>query len=191
MEGRYDTARLRTVVDALIIETGGFGLFHDGEQLALLRRLAEQRGLLVLTDSDGAGFVIRNYIAGAIPPQLVKHAYIPEIAGKERRKTAASKEGLLGVEGMDGALILKALQRAGATFEEQDASEKRPFLTKADLYADGLSGGPDSAARRERLMVYLDLPRKLSVNRLLKVINATLSEEEYRRAVEVLREKQP
>lgn len=185
VEGRYDTARLRTVVDALVVETGGFGLFRDREQLALLRRLAAQRGLVILTDSDGAGFVIRDYLAGAIPPAQVKHAYIPEIAGRERRKTAPSKEGLLGVEGVDGSLILEALRRAGVTFlEENETPARQAFLTKGDLYADGLSGCPDSALRRERLLDYLGLPHKLSTNRLLEVINATLTPEEYRAALE-------
>ena len=148
VEGKYDAIRVKSAVDALVVETGGFGVFHDKERLAFLRRLAAQRGLLILTDSDGAGFVIRNYLAAAIPADQLKHAYIPEVPGKERRKAAASKEGLLGVEGIDNARILETLRRAGATFEEEETPFGRPFLTQAAMREDGLSGGPDSAARR-------------------------------------------
>ena len=122
VEGKYDAIRVKSAVDALVVETGGFGVFHDKERLAFLRRLAAQRGLLILTDSDGAGFVIRNYLAAAIPADQLKHAYIPEVPGKERRKAAASKEGLLGVEGIDNARILETLRRAGATFRPGKSS---------------------------------------------------------------------
>lgn len=184
VEGRYDTARLKTVVDAMVVETNGFGLFKDKERLELLRCLAAKRGLLILTDSDSAGFLIRNYLSGALPPEQIKHAYIPGIAGKERRKSAPSREGLLGVEGVDNGVIEAALQRAGATFEEEDVPRPAaPFLTKADLVADGLSGGPDSAARREQLLRRLGFPAKLSANRLLEAINATMTREEYRQAL--------
>lgn len=184
VEGKYDAIRVKSAVEAVVVETHGFGLFRDKEQLALLRRLAASRGAVVLTDSDGAGFVIRNYLSGVLPPSQVKHAYIPEIAGKERRKAAPSKEGLLGVEGVDNAVILEALERAGAAFEEDERESAAPWLTKGDLFADGLSGGPDSAVRREALLRLLGLPRKLSANRLLEVINATMTPEEYRRALE-------
>ena len=188
VEGKYDAIRVKSAVDALVVETGGFGVFHDKERLAFLRRLAAQRGLLILTDSDGAGFVIRNYLAAAIPADQLKQAYIPEVPGKERRKAAASKEGLLGVEGIDNARILETLRRAGATFEEEETPIGRPFLTKAAMMEDGLSGGPDSAARRERLLVSLGLPRKLSANRLLEIINATMTQEAYRQALDGLTE---
>ena len=121
VEGRYDKNALRQAVEATVIETGGFGVFKDGEKLALLRRLAAERGLILLTDSDGAGFVIRNFLKGAIPPDRLKQAYIPDIYGKERRKTAPGKEGKLGVEGMPPAVLLQALERAGAVFEDGDA----------------------------------------------------------------------
>ena len=186
VEGKYDAIRLKSAVDALVVETGGFGVFRDKDMLAFLRRLAEQRGLLILTDSDGAGFVIRNYLAAAIPADRLKHAYIPEVPGKERRKAAASKEGMLGVEGIDNARILEALRRAGATFEDEEAPAAQAFLTKAGMVEDGLSGGPDSAARRERLLVSLGLPRKLSANRLLEIINATMTQEAYRQALDAL-----
>lgn len=179
VEGRYDRMRLNSIVEAVIVETGGFGIFRDTERMRLLRRLADSRGLIVLTDSDSAGFVIRDHLSSALPPNRVKHAYIPELAGKERRKTTPSKEGLLGVEGVDGEVILEALRRAGATLDGQEAALPPPLVDKARLYADGLTGMPDSAVRRENLLRLLGLPTKLSVNRLMDVINATMSEEEY------------
>lgn len=180
VEGRYDRMRLNSIVDAVIVETAGFGIFRNKEQMNLLRRLAESRGIIVLTDSDSAGFVIRDHLSSALPPSQVKHAYIPELAGKERRKTAPSKEGLLGVEGVDGETILEALRRAGATLDDQQAERRPPLTDKARLFEDGLTGGKDSASRREKLLAMLGLPAKLSVNRLMDVINATLSEEDYR-----------
>ena len=146
VEGRYDKNTLAQIVDAPILETSGFGIFHDRQRLALLRRLAETRGIIVLTDSDGAGFVIRNYLRGAIDPSQVKHAYIPDIAGKERRKRAASKEGKLGVEGMRPDVLLEALRRAGATIEGEETPASGARITKADLYAAGLTGGPPAPA---------------------------------------------
>lgn len=179
VEGRYDKAKLAGLVDALIVETEGFGLFHDKEKLAYLRRLAAERGLIVLTDSDGAGFLIRGKIAGAIPKEQLKHAYIPDIYGKERRKEKPSKEGKLGVEGMDGDTLRRALERAGATFEEQaPGAGERPPLTKGDLYELGLSGGLDSAARRAALQRALGLPERLSANGLLEALNALVTREE-------------
>lgn len=154
VEGRYDKNTLSQLVDGVILETRGFGIFKDGERLALLRRLAAEQGLIVLTDSDGAGFVIRNYLKGAIDPALVKHAYIPDRYGKERRKRAPGREGKLGVEGMSPAVLEEALRRAGATLLDApapDAPPRRP-ITKADLFADGLSGGPGAAERRQSLL---------------------------------------
>lgn len=184
VEGKYDAIRLHSAVDATVIETNGFGIFKDKEMLGLLRRLAEKRGLLILTDSDGAGFVIRDFLGGAIPKEQVKHAYIPEIIGKERRKTAPSKEGLLGVEGIDNAVILEALCRAGATFVGEDTP---PFegchLTKADLFEMGLTGGVDSAEKRRRLQKALGLPEKVSANRLLEILNTAVLPEELAQAM--------
>ena len=180
VEGRYDKIRLASAVDTVIETTDGFGIFRNAEQLQLLRRLAAQRGLIVLTDSDTAGFVIRDYLSGAIPPAQLKHAYCPEIVGKERRKTAPSKEGLLGVEGVAAEKLVAALRLAGATFEEETtAADSPPWLTKARLFEDGLNGGADSAARRAWLLRRLGLPQKLSVNRLLAVLNATVTEDAY------------
>lgn len=179
VEGRYDRARLQAVTQAVIVETDGFGIFRDREKLALLRRLAKTRGLIVLTDSDAAGFLIRDKLAGAIPPSQLKHAYIPDIPGKERRKSVPGKEGLLGVEGMDKAVLEIALRNAGATVLGETRTAVQPVVTKARLYEDGLSGTDGSAALRERFLVRLGLPRKLSANRLLEVINATMTEEAY------------
>lgn len=186
VEGKYDTLRLHGVVDALIIETGGFGIFRDKEKLALLRRLAAERGLLVLTDSDSAGFVIRDFLSGVIPPEQIKHAYIPEIAGKERRKPHASKEGLLGVEGIDGAVIEAAIRRAGVTPLGETETVKKAFLTKTDLFSDGLSGGADSAEKRRRFATAAGLPASLSANRLLSVINTVMTQEQYRELLAII-----
>jgi len=174
VEGRYDKNTLSQVVDALILETSGFGIFKDGERLALLRRVARERGLIVLTDSDGAGFVIRDFLKGAVDPALVKQAYIPDRPGKERRKRAPGKEGKLGVEGMDPHTLLEALRRAGATFliGEEDRAPTGTPITKADLFAAGLSGGEGSAQRRQKLLRELDLPEHMSPNALLAVLNA-------------------
>lgn len=187
VEGRYDKNTLSQIVDAVIIETEGFGIFSDREKLSLLRRMAEKRGLVILTDSDGAGFVIRNYLKGAIDPSLVKHAYIPDIPGKERRKSAPSKEGKLGVEGMDRQTILTALKNAGVRLEGGDEPSKTDAedrITKADLFALGLSGGEGSRQRRLALQRRLDLPERLSPNALLDVLNALMTREEFLSSVE-------
>lgn len=173
VEGRYDKAALAGVADTLILETAGFGVFKDGERLAFLRRLAAKRGLIVLTDSDGAGFVIRNYLKGAIPREQVKHAYIPDVYGKERRKQAPGREGKLGVEGMSPQVLRQALLRAGATVLDGDAPDRpQGDLTPADLFALGLSGTPDAAARRAELLKRLDLPEHMSAKALLAALNA-------------------
>ena len=178
VEGRYDKNTLAQIVDAPILETSGFGIMKDRQQLALLRRVAETRGLIVLTDSDGAGFVIRNYLKSAIPAQYLKQAYIPELYGKEKRKTAPGKEGKLGVEGMRPPVILEALRRCGATFEEQEASCPKGTITKQDLMALGLSGGPNSSEKREKLLQQLDFPTQMSSNAMLQALNLLLSREE-------------
>ena len=179
VEGRYDKNALSQVVDAVIIETSGFGIFNDAEKRKLLQTMAEARGLIVLTDSDGAGFVIRNYIKGCVDPKLVKHAYIPEIYGKERRKSAPSREGKLGVEGMKPQVLLDALIRAGATFDDEENKKTAPRISKADMYARGLSGREGSAEKRARLIKQLGLPERLTADALLDVLNATMSREEF------------
>lgn len=177
-EGRYDKDTLSQVFDAVIIETGGFGVFNDREKLALLRRLAESRGLVILTDSDGAGFQIRNFLRGAIDPAKVKHAYIPDIPGRERRKKTGSKAGTLGVEGMRPEVLIEALRRAGATMDDAPTAAVRGQITAADMYALGLSGGADSAARRSKLLAALELPEKLHGAALRDVLSALFTPEE-------------
>ena len=179
VEGRYDKNTLSQVVDAVIIETSGFGIFNNVQKQKLLRSMAEKHGLIVLTDPDGAGFVIRNFIKGCVDPKLVKHAYIPEIAGKEKRKRIASKEGHLGVEGMRPQLLLEALKRAGATFTDGEEAIPGERISKADMFKMGLSGGEGSRARRAALIKKLDLPEKLSADALLDVLNALMSREEF------------
>ena len=179
VEGRYDKNTLSQVVDAVIIETSGFGIFNNKEKQRFLNKMAQTRGLIVFTDSDGAGFVIRNFIRGCVDPTLVKHAYIPEIYGKERRKRQASKEGQLGVEGMRPQILLDALKRAGATFEGECAEAPAALITKADMYKMGLSGGEGSRAKREALLKKLELPSKLSSDALLDVLNALMSREDF------------
>ena len=173
VEGRYDKNTLSQVVEATVVSLGGFSIFNDREKLAFLRRLAEERGLILLTDSDGAGFVIRNYLKGALPKDRVKQAYIPDIHGKERRKRRAGKEGKLGVEGMRPEVLLEALRRCGATFLDgtEETARTREPITKADLVAWGLSGGADSAARRQALLRRLDLPERLTANGMLEALN--------------------
>lgn len=182
VEGRYDKNTLAQIVDAPILETAGFGVFRDKRQLGFLRRVAETRGLIVLTDSDGAGFVIRNHLKSAIDPKYLKHAYIPDIPGKERRKSAPGKEGKLGVEGMTPEVLLEALRRAGATIEGEQ-SHPRTAITKQDLVELGLSGGKNSSEKRKALMKTLNLPEHMSPNALLQALNLLYSPEELRTAV--------
>ena len=180
VEGRYDKNTLSQIVDAPILETAGFGIFKDKKQLALLRQVAEKRGLIVFTDSDGAGFVIRNHIKSAIPTKFLKHAYIPDIAGKERRKREAGKEGKLGVEGMTKDVILESLRRAGATIEGEDTPAQQS-ITKQDMMELGLSGGTGSSEKRLLLLKKLDLPEHMSANALLQALNLLYSLDELKR----------
>ena len=170
VEGRYDKNTLSQIVDAPILETSGFGIFKDKKQLALLRPVAENRGLIVFTDADGAGFVIRNHIKSAIPAKFLKHAYTPDIMGKERRKSAPGKEGKLGVEGMRPEIILDALRNAGATIEGEVVAEHNR-ITKQDLMELGLSGGADASAKRLSLLKKLGLPEHMSANAMLQALN--------------------
>ena len=196
VEGRYDMARLSSIVDAPIFQTNGFGVFKNKELTSMLRRLAEQRGIIILTDSDSAGFVIRNHISGIIPPNLVKHAYIPPVPGKERRKAVPSKEGLLGVEGMDRETLMESLRRAGATilaeneqFGIADNDSDEPPLTTWDLYSAGLSGITGSAGRRAALLSSLGFPSAMTSARLLTVLNACISRSVFEKLVEEITEK--
>ena len=179
VEGRYDKNALSQIVDAVIIETSGFGIFNDAGKRRLLTRMAEAKGLIVLTDSDGAGFMIRNFIKGCVAPELVKHAYIPDIYGKERRKAKASKEGKLGVEGMSPGILLDALVKAGATIDGSCSELNEIRISKADMYARGLSGRPGSSELRKRLLEKLDLPERMTADALLDVLNAIMDREEF------------
>lgn len=181
VEGRYDKNTLAQLVDTLILTTEGFGIFKDDQKAALLRRIALQRGIIVLTDSDGAGFVIRNHLKGILPPDTLKQAYIPDRYGKERRKRAPGKEGKLGVEGMRPEVLERALRDAGATILGEAApSTERRQITRLDLYQDGFSGGPNSAARRGGLLKALALPERLTAKALPEVLNTLLTYEEYK-----------
>lgn len=171
VEGKYDKNTLSQIVDAPILMTSGFGIFKDTEQLRLLRETAVRRGLVVFTDSDGAGFVIRNHLKSAIPSQYLKHAYIPDIAGKEKRKAAPGKEGKLGVEGMTPAIIISALRAAGATILDEEVSLPAGRITKQDMMSLGLSGGADSSFKRIQLQKRLKLPEHMSANALLEALN--------------------
>ena len=180
VEGRYDKNALSQVVDAVILETGGFGIFKDKQKQALLRKPAGRRGLIVLTDPDGAGFVIRNFIKGCVPPQQIKQAYVPDLYGKEKRKSSPSKEGKLGVEGMRPQVLLQALERAGATFRDKiETASPKQKISKADLYRCGLSGGEGSREKRARLLERLELPERLTADGLLDVLNAMMTREDF------------
>lgn len=182
VEGRYDKIKLSSILDAVIIETDGFAIFNDKEKQGLIRRLAETKGLLILTDSDSAGFKIRSFIKGIVPAEYIKNAYIPDIFGKEKRKTEPSKEGKLGVEGIKPDIIMEALEKAGVFCEAVEEAQRRE-ITKLDLYEDGLSGGQNSDALRKKLLKHLSLPERLTVNSLLQILNTFLTFEEYKKAV--------
>ena len=193
VEGRYDVNTVKQLVDTIVLETGGFRIFSDKERLSMFRQLARTRGLLILTDSDGAGMVIRNYLKGAIPPSQVKHAYIPEIFGKESRKRMASKEGKLGVEGMKPDVLREALRRAGATIldgeVQQGSAPSGPPIKKSDLYALGLSGKPGSEHLREQVLHMLGLPSHLSANALIEFLNTVSNRDALAILVEEIRKK--
>ena len=179
VEGKYDQNTLSQLVDTTIFQTRGFGVMHDKALLELLRKAAKTTGLIIFTDSDGAGFVIRNFLKGALPKEGVFHAYIPDIPGKEKRKRAPGKEGLLGVEGMTKEILLSALENAGADLGGE--AEKRPgdTITKFDLYTVGLSGRPDSAAKRAAFLEKLRFPAHMSANALLGALNLLYTREEF------------
>lgn len=183
VEGRYDKNTISQVVDATVIELGGFSVFHDRERVALLRRLAKERGIILFTDPDGAGFVIRNHLKGAIEEGRVLQAYAPDVFGKEKRKRIGGKEGKLGVEGMKPEVILDALKRAGATFDGENAGNRGERLTKSDLMELGLVGD-GSSAKRAALIKKLELPEHLSANALLEVLNLLYTKDELLKLME-------
>ena len=179
VEGKYDQNTLLQLVDATIFQTRGFGVMHDKALLELLRKAAKTTGLIIFTDSDGAGFVIRNFLKGALPKEGVLHAYIPDIPGKEKRKRAPGKEGLLGVEGMTKEILLSALENAGADLGGEAAKKPGDTITKFDLYTVGLSGRPDSAAKRAAFLEKLRFPAHMSANALLDALNLLYTREEF------------
>ncbi len=182
VEGKYDKIKLSSVIDGVIIETEGFGIFKDKEKQKLIRQLAEEKGLLILTDSDSAGFVIRSFISSIVNNKYIVNAYIPDILGKEKRKDTPSKEGKLGVEGVSREIIEAALKQAGIGCEEVPDTERKA-VTNTDLYSDGLSGGADSKNKRKKFLKYLDLPEKMTTKAMLELINIFMTYEDYKTAV--------
>lgn len=178
VEGKYDKARLSGVIDALIITTDGFGIFSSKEKQAFIKKIAREKGILILTDSDAAGFKIRNFLKNIAPADSVTHAYIPDIYGKEKRKESPSKEGKLGVEGIDNSLLTKALLDSGLFCEKSEKTECRQ-ITNADLFEAGLSGGDNSAEKRRRLLCSMGLPARLTGKNLLSVLNTFMTYEEF------------
>ena len=190
VEGKYDKNKLRQIFDTVILDTGGFSIFHNKEKVALIRKLAEERGVIVLSDSDGAGFVIRNFLKNILDQSNVKHAYIPDIYGREKRKKTASGEGKLGVEGIKDDIIIQAVRRSGAVFGDgcQPNAVSRE-ITVTDLYSDGIYGGRDSRKKRSALLKKYDLPEFLSTKALIQMLNIFSSYEEYKNIVEEFHEK--
>lgn len=185
VEGKYDEIKLASIIDATIIKTDGFGIFKDKEKQQLLETLAEKRGLIILTDSDSAGFMIRNFVGSKIPPDRVTHVYIPDIYGKERRKTKASSEGKLGVEGVPADVITEAFEKAGIGTETPERTEPAlRQITNIDFYDDGIVGCENSKARRIELQKKLGLPERLSTAGLLKIINILVTYDEYKKLIE-------
>ncbi len=184
VEGKYDKIKLSQILDAVIIETDGFGVFKDREKQQFIRMIAQKKGIVVLTDSDSAGFVIRSFLSGIVPPEKITHVYIPDIFGKERRKDAPSKEGKLGVEGMTGEIILESFKKAGIDGKNvvSDEAERR-LVTKTDLFEDGICGKNNSLEKRKRLLAALSLPERMSANAMLKIINSYLTYDDYKKAV--------
>lgn len=188
VEGRYDKIKLSSIIDGVIIETEGFGIFKDKDKQRLIRRLAEEKGIVILTDSDSAGFLIRSFISSVVPNEYIVNAYIPDVFGKEKRKDSPSKEGKLGVEGMSEQVILSAFRQAGILCEKTDKTEKRE-VTAMDLFEDGLSGGAESKIKRKKLLKYLELPERLSTKSMLEIINLFLTFDEYKEALAKCREE--
>ena len=189
VEGKYDKIKVSNILDTLIIETDGFGIFKDKNKQKLIRRLAETRGILILTDSDSAGFTIRSFLNGIVPQEQLVNVYIPDVFGKEKRKSEPSKEGKLGVEGVKSDVIIDALKKAGVKFDvDAESSEKTQPVTKTDFFLDGLSGGKGSAEKRARFLKQLDLPEHLSSNSMLKLINSFMDFDDYKREIQKLNE---
>lgn len=183
VEGKYDKIKLSSIVDGIIVETDGFAIFKDKEKQKMLRNLAAKKGIVILTDSDSAGFVIRNFLTSIIPNEHIVNAYIPDVFGKEKRKEAYSKEGKLGVEGVKTEIITDALLKAGVSCNDTTDDRIRR-VTNMDLFEDGLSGAPKSKFRRLQLLKYLDLPERMSQKALIDIVNSFMTFDEYKQAVE-------
>ncbi len=181
VEGKYDKIKLNSIIDGVVVATDGFGIFKDKEKQRFLRKLAEKKEIVILTDSDSAGFVIRNFLSGILPKGKIINAYIPDVFGREKRKTEDSKEGKLGVEGVSAELIKTALEKAGV-FVCEEQTEKR-LITKQDFYNDGLTGGADSKEKRKKLLKSLDLPEKMTANAMIEIFNAFMSYDDYKNAL--------
>lgn len=179
VEGKYDKIKLNSIIDGVIITTNGFSVIKDKEKIELIRYFAKKKGIIILTDSDSAGFKIRNYIKGAVQEGKITNVYIPDIFGKEKRKTAPSKEGKLGVEGIDKEILLKAFEKAGILSSE--TTENRDPITKIDLYEAGLTGGKNSSEKRKAVLKRLDMPQLLTTNSMLEILNTMMSREEFMR----------
>ena len=188
VEGKYDKIKLSAIIDTVIIETDGFAVFKDKEKQKFIRFLAEKRGIIIMTDSDSAGFKIRNFINGITKSENIKNVYIPDIYGKEKRKTEMSKEGKLGVEGMKPEIILSALKKAGILCDENEKTECHK-ITHTDFFEDGISGGENSSEIRKALAKQLDLPERISSSALLKIINVYMTYDEYKEAVKTVKNK--
>lgn len=184
VEGRYDKIKLSNIIDAFILETDGFSIFKDKKKLTFIKKLALERGIVVLTDSDHAGFMIRSHISSAVPKSQIKNVYIPDVYGKEKRKAAPSKEGKIGVEGMSTEVILNAFEKAGVTASKVTCDNP---VTTADFFELGLTGGANSKEKRKELCAELDLPEFLSVSSLISCINNMMSKEEFTEKVKAMR----
>lgn len=181
VEGKYDKIKLSSIIDGIIIETEGFGIFKDKEKQKLIRKLAEKKGVVIMTDSDSAGFVIRNFITSIVPNEFITNVYIPDIFGKEKRKESYSKEGKLGVEGVPAEIISEAFAKAGIGVAASEANNKE--ITLNDFYDDKLTGAPDSKERRKKLLRKLDLPERMSTKAMLEIFNLFLTYDEYKKLV--------
>lgn len=182
VEGRYDKNKIKQIFDTIVVDTSGFGIFNSAEKAALIKRLALERGIIILTDSDQAGFMIRNYIKNIVREGKIYNAYTPDILGKERRKAKPSAEGKLGVEGICDEIIIEAIRKSGVPMENVE-QRVRSEITKADFYALGLSGAEQSKQNRARLLKSLDLPENMTANAMLEMVNILLTKEELEEAV--------
>ncbi len=184
VEGKYDKIKLSSVIDAVIITTNGFSVIKDKEKLEIIRFFARNKGIIILTDSDSAGFKIRNFLKGAITDGKITNVYIPDIFGKEKRKAIPSKEGKIGVEGIDTRILLEAFQKAGVLSVETD--ENKELVTKLDLFEAGLSGKSNSSEKRSRLLKYLGMPELMTTNAMLEIINTMMTRSEFLDIIEKL-----